>query len=370
VLHRSLPATVKANDSPRWRHLIAPAVDGWPDLVAQAMGPVLRVGRPSTTFLKVGARSLLPATTVARALGPKAGALFIGIAAHANTHLSRALSSSAGIALAAAGHVGGWPCSRRGSQSITDALAARFESLGGTIEFGSEVRSLVDLPTSDVVLFDTSPRSLLSIAGNRLPSGYARSLRRFRQGAAAFKIDYALDAPVPWINEDSQRAGTVHVGGAWQEVAAAEAEVQAGRVSETPFVLVGQQSIFDSTRAPEGKHTLWAYCHVPNGCTVDMTRRVEAQIERFAPGFKDRVLARAVTAPSQLEAYNPNCVGGDVAGGATDRLQTLFRPRIARDPYRVPGTNLWLCSASTPPGGGVPGLCGMHAARSVLRVVA
>lgn len=348
----------------RWHALYDPIVRDWDAIAGDMLGPVLRVPRHPIDFLRMGIRLLPPATAVARWLGDRDGALFAGVAAHAITSLSRPMSATAGVALVTAGYAGGWPCARRGSQSIADAMVAELERLGGKVECGREVRSLGDIPPAGAVVFDTSAWAAHAIAGAAVPS-----FRRFRRGGGSFKIDYALDGPVPWTNEESRRAGTVHLGGTWQDVAAAEADVFKGRAPERPFVLVAQQSLFDDTRAPAGKHTLWAYCHVPNACTVDMTDRIEAQLERFAPGFRDLVLARHVTTPAQLEAYNPNLVGGDIAVGASDGLQTLFRPRIARDPYRI-GEKLWLCSAATPPGAGVHGLCGMYAARSVLSAAA
>lgn len=344
----------------RWHAFFDPLVRRW-DVVTEMLGPVLTVPKHPVDFLRFGLRSLAPATLVARTLGDRDGSLFAGIAAHAITNLSRPLTSTAAVALVAAGEVGGWPCAKGGSQSIADAMVARLTALGGSLECDRDVRSLADLPPTVAVLFDTTPRQLHRIAGGLVPS-----FPRFRYGSGSFKIDYALDGPVPWTNAECRRAGTVHLGGHWREVAAAAADVHAGRHPERPYVLVAQQSVFDATRAPAGTHTLWVYCHVPSGSTVDMTDRIEAQLERFAPGFRDLVLARHVTTPAQLEAYNPNYVGGDIAAGAPDGLQTLFRPHVAVDPYRVKGTNLWLCSAATPPGPGVHGLCGVHAARSVL----
>jgi phytoene dehydrogenase-like protein len=346
----------------RWRRLFDPIVRRWREIADNQLGPVLNGTRHPVDFLRMGIRSLPPATVVARWLGDHDGALFTGVAAHANTHLGRPLSATAGVALFAAGDAGGWPCARGGSQSIADAMVARLSELGGTVECNHPVQSIDELPKARAYVFDTSPWALRTIAGDRVPS-----FAHFRHGAASFKVDYALDGPVPWRDEPSRRAGTVHLGGDWRDVARAEADVFRGRHPERPYVLVAQQSLFDDTRAPTGKHTLWAYCHVPNASTVDMTDRIERQLERFAPGFKDLVLARHVTPPAQIEAHNPTMVGGDIAVGAPDGLQVLFRPRIARDPYRA-GEDIWLCSGATPPGAGVHGLCGVHAARSVLRV--
>lgn len=346
---------------PRWRTLFDPILRAWDHIASDLLGPVVRVPHHPVDFLRMGIRSLPPATAVARWLGDRDGALFTGVAAHANTHLGRPLSATAGIALVAGGNASGWPAARGGSQSIADGMVRELERLGGRVECGQEVQSLRDVPPARAVLFDTTPWAAHEIVGNAVPT-----FHRFRRGSAAFKVDYALDGPVPWKNPESRRAGTVHVAGTWQEIAACESEVFRGRAPEKPYLLVAQQSLFDDTRAPTGKHTLWAYCHVPNGCAVDMTERMDAQLERFAPGFRDLVLGRAVTTPAGIEAYNPTMRGGDFAIGAADGLQVLFRPRIARDPYRI-GERYWLCSAATPPGGGVHGLCGMHAARSVLR---
>jgi phytoene dehydrogenase-like protein len=303
---------------------------------------------------------------VAKALGPKAGALFLGTAAHANTSMSAPLSSAAGLALAAAGHAGGWPLAKGGSQAIADALVRDIQAHGGTIECGRPVTDVDELPRARAVLFDTSPWQLLEIAGHRLPATRRWRYRRFRKGNGSFKVDYALDGPIPWTSEAARRAGTVHVGGKVEALLQSEHDVGHGRIPDAPFVLTTQQSLFDDTRAPAGKHTFWVYCHTPNGSTVDMTERIERQIDRFAPGWRDLVLARHVTPPMGLEAYNPNYVGGDIAAGAPDLLQVLFRPVIAVDPYRTGAEGIYLCSASTPPGAGVHGLCGWWAAKSAL----
>ncbi|MCU1377469.1 MAG: FAD-dependent oxidoreductase [Acidimicrobiales bacterium] len=367
-LHRTLDDTVAANDEgDGWRRLLGSLVEHWPETAGAIMGPPILGPRHPISLLRFGLRALPPVSTVTRMLGPKAGALFVGTAAHANTSLRRPLSSAAGLALAAAGHAGGWPLARGGSQSIADALVADLEAHGGTIECGRPVTSIDELPRSRAVLFDTTPWQLLDIAGHRLPAVRQWRYRRFRRGNGSFKIDYALDGPVPWTADAARRAGTVHLGGAVPDLLDAEDDVSNGRIPERPFVLVAQQSVFDDSRAPEGKHTLWVYCHVPNGSTVDMTERIERQIDRFAPGWRDLVLARHVTPPMGLEAYNANYVGGDIAAGAPDLLQVLFRPVIAVDPYRAGAEGIYLCSASTPPGGGVHGLCGWWAAQSALK---
>jgi phytoene dehydrogenase-like protein len=272
--------------------------------------------------------------------------------------------------LLALGHAVGWPVARGGSQAITSALRAELESLGGTVETGREVRSLSEIPASArAVLFDTSPRALVSVCGDEVPAGYRAALSRFKYGPGVFKLDYALSEPVPWRASECRRAGTIHVGGTFEEIAASELTVSRGGHPDRPYVLVGQQSLVDATRAPAGHHTLWAYCHVPNGSGVDMTSAIEAQIERFAPGFRDCVLARAARGPDALEAENPNYVGGDINCGAATLRQTFIRPAVRASPYTTGNPRLFLCSSATPPGGGVHGMCGYHAARAALRGV-
>jgi phytoene dehydrogenase-like protein len=266
-------------------------------------------------------------------------------------------------------HLVGWPVARGGSQRIADALAAHVRALGGAVETGHPVRTLGDIPPARAVLFDLAPRPVLRLAAHRFPPRYRRWLERFRHGPGVFKLDWALDGPIPWTAEACLRAGTVHVGGRLEEVAAAEAAAWEGRVPERPFLILAQPSLFDPTRAPSGAHTAWAYCHVPNGSDVDMTERMEAQVERFAPGFRDRILARHAMSPVRMEAYNPNYVGGDIIGGAQDLVQVFVRPAPRLDPYATPDPRIFLCSSSTPPGGGVHGMCGYHAARSALRGV-
>lgn len=372
VLHRSLDDTVGGlgDDGATWNRHIGWAARRWDDLAPAVLGPILRVPRHPVTLAGFGARSLAPTTWAGRRFSTdEARGLLAGAAAHAFLPLSRPLTTAAGLMLLASCHVAGWPAARGGSQAIPDAMAARLAELGGEIHTGRLVRSLSDLPPSRAVLLDVTPRQLLAIAGDDLPSSDRRRLARFRYGPGVFKIDYALSEPVPWANPDARRAGTVHVGGTMREVARSEAEVAAGRHSDRPFVLVAQQSLFDDTRAPAGQHTLWTYCHVPAGSSVDMTTAMEAQIERFAPGFRDVVLARHSADSRWYEAYNPNIVGGDIAGGSNTGLQMLLRPRPGRHPYRTGDPRLFLCSASTPPGGGVHGMSGWHAARDALATV-
>jgi phytoene dehydrogenase-like protein len=371
VLERSLGATAAGlgHDGDAWRALIGPSVRDWSAVVGQFMGP-LRLPRRPLALARFGARAVLPATVVVRRFaGEPAKALFAGMAAHAIQPLTRPVTAGFGLVLAAAGHAVGWPFPRGGSQRLADALAGYLRALGGEIQTGRQVRDLGELPAARAVLLDISPRGLVDLAGERLPARYRRSLLRFRHGPGAFKVDYALDGPVPWAAPECARAGTVHLGGTAAEIAAAEADAAAGRVTERPFTLVAQQGLFDSTRAPAGKQALWAYCHVPNGCTVDMTDAVTTQIERFAPGFRDRILASVAHSPAQLEAYNPNYVGGDITGGAHSAYQLLARPVPRVVPHRTPLSGVFLCSASTRPGAGVHGACGVLAARAALASV-
>ncbi|MEJ2292976.1 MAG: NAD(P)/FAD-dependent oxidoreductase, partial [Deinococcales bacterium] len=296
-----------------------------------------------------------------------ARALWAGLAAHGMLPLEAPLSSAGATVLAAAGHAVGWPLARGGSSAVAEALATDLRDHGGEIVTGQRVDDLDALPASRAVLLDLTPREVLRVTADRLPEGYHRQLRRYRYGPGVFKVDYALDGPVPWQAEACAHAGTVHLAGTLEEIASSERAVAAGRAPSHPFVLLAQPSLFDPGRAPAGRHTLWAYCHVPHGSDVDMTERIETQIERFAPGFRQRILARATTNAPSFEAYNPNFVGGDVNGGLLDLRQLLARPALRLDPYATPDPRLFLCSAATPPGGGVHGMAGFHAARSVWR---
>lgn len=370
VLHRSVADTADGlgPDGPAWRRLFEPLVRNWSTLLPQLLGPVVSVPRHPFAMARFGIDAVQPATWVAKRFETEeAAALFGGCAAHAILPLTRPLTAAFGLMLAGSAHADGWPVAGGGSQRVADALAARLAELGGEVRTGVRVRSLADLPPHRIAMFDTNPGQLSSIAGDALPARFRGRLERFEHGPGAFKIDYALDGPVPWENDECRRAGTVHVVGTMAELVAAEADVAAGRMPERPYVLVVQPTIFDASRAPEGKHTLWAYAHVPHGYDGDATDAIEQQIERFAPGFRDVVSARRTTAPSGLEAYNANCVGGDIAGGAHTGLQLVFRPTVALRPYVTPNPSLFLCSASTPPGAGVHGMCGWHAAERALR---
>jgi phytoene dehydrogenase-like protein len=373
VLERSLDATAEAlgRDAGAWRRVVGPLVRDWDGLTASILAPMLRVPRHPVTMARFGLRAVLPAKTLAGRLfdGDAARGLFAGLAAHAILDLGSPLTSSFGLTFAASGHAVGWPAAKGGSQRLADALVSYLRALGGEVETGRRVASLADLPPAGAVLFDLTPRQVAAIAGDRLDHRARRRFSRYRYGPGSFKIDYALDGPVPWKADDCGRAGSVHVGGTLEEVVAAERDVAQGRHPERPFVLTSQPSRFDPTRAPAGKHTFWAYCHVPHGSTVDMTAAVEDQLERFAPGFRDLVLARHTMFPADLERHNANNVGGDVAGGSHGGLQLVARPRLAADPYRLPieGLDAYLCSASTPPGAGVHGMCGWWAAKSALK---
>jgi len=375
VLERSLEATVDAlgTDGPAWRRLAGPLVAGWPALSAALLGPLLRVPRHPVPLARFGLRAVLPATTLARHLFASAGAraAFAGLAGHSILDLRRPLTAAFGLVFAATAHTVGWPLVAGGSGRIADALVSYLASLGGEVVTGHPVGSLADVPDARALLFDVTPRQLVGIAGDRLDAGYRRRLSRYRYGPGAFKIDYALEGAVPWAAPACARAASVHVGGTLEEIAAAEAEVARGGHPERPFVLCTQPSLFDATRAPAGRHTFWAYCHVPHGSDVDMTAAVEAQIERFAPGFRDRVLARNVMGPAAAEAHNGNYIGGDIAGGSHGGLQSLSRPVLSPHPYTVPleGRPAFLCSSSTPPGAGVHGMCGWWAARAAFEVL-
>lgn len=369
VLHRSVEVTADGlgADAQAWRRLVGWPAAHWGQLAPQVLGPVLRPPRHPLALARFGLRALPPATWAIRRFSTEqAAALFVGAAAHAFLPLSRPLTSSFGVMLLASGHVAGWPFARGGSQRIVDAMAARLVELGGEIRTGRPVRTPGDLPAARAVLADLTPRQVVAIWGDSMPGRYRRRLERYRYGPAAFKIDYALSEPVPWTNEAARRAGTVHVGGTVAEVAAAEADAFAGRHHDRPFVLVAQPTLVDPSRAPHGRHTLWVYAHVPHASTVDATEAIEAQIERFAPGFRDVVLARHVASPAWFESYNENNVGGDIAGGSHEALQLLFRPTLGLRSYRTPVDGLYLCSASTPPGGGVHGMGGRNAALAVL----
>jgi phytoene dehydrogenase-like protein len=370
VLERDLTAAAAelGRDGRAWRALVQPVVEHWPQFAADALGPVVRVPRHPLLMAQFGLSAFQPALTLAKSrfTSERTRALFAGLAGHSFLALDRPLSSAIGIILGAAAHIAGWPVAQGGAQAITNALIAQLQDLGGEIQTGTRITSLDQIDAHDApILCDVTPRQLLAIAGNRLRTGYASRIRRFRYGPGAFKIDYALSEPIPWRAVECRRAITVHVGGSMDEIAQSEYAVTHGSVSDRPFALVVQPSLYDAMRAPEGKHTAWAYCHVPNGSVVDLASRIEDQIERFAPGFRDCVLARRVLSPSALQSMNANLIGGDINGGELSMSQFMFRPTLG---YYATGTpNLYLCSSSTPPGGGVHGMCGYHAAHAALR---
>jgi phytoene dehydrogenase-like protein len=372
VLHRSVTATGQTlgADGEAWDDLMRPFLANADEFFADVLRPV-RIPSHPFRMARFGAIGLRSCASVVRSRfrEPKAKALFAGCAAHSFLALDALGSASFGLVLALVGHATDWPCAKGGSQLIVDSLAAYLRSMGGEITVGRDVRSLRDVPDSRAVLFDVSPRALDQIAGDHLPGSYRRQLRSFRRGPAVFKIDWALSGPIPWQAPECLRAATVHVGGRFEELLASEDAAINGRIAERPFVLVAQQSMFDRTRAPEGQHTGWAYCHVPNGATEDMTERIERQIERFAPGFRDKILARRTMSPADVEAHNANMIGGDIGGGANDLSQFFFRPTRRWNPYTTPNPRLFLCSSSTPPGGGVHGMCGYWAAHSALTKV-
>jgi phytoene dehydrogenase-like protein len=373
VLLRSIDDTVAGlgADGDTWRRTFQPLVDRFDALAAGALGPLLRVPRHPFALARFGMRGALSATALAgRFATEEARALFGGSAAHMIQPLTRPFSASVGVLLTAAGHRAGWPVAAGGSDAIPAALASLLTELGGRIETGVRVTSLADLPPARLVLFDTSPTALAAIAGDRLPARTARAYRRWRYGPAAYKVDLAVDGGVPWTNDACRRAGTVHVAGTFDELVTAEAEVAAGRLPSRPFVLVGQQYLADPSRSVGDVHPVWAYAHVPRGFTGDATDVLLDQIERFAPGTRDRIVGMHVTGPAALERYNANYVGGDIGTGANDLRQLIVRPRAALDPYATGIPGMYLCSAAAPPGAGVHGMCGHLAARRALRHLA
>ena len=370
VLRMSLDRTAAGlgRDAGAWRRVFGPLLRGFPDLADEVLGPIVHRPRHAIRLARFGLRAVPSATVLARAFRTdEARALFAGSAAHIMRPLTRPATASVGVMLTAAAHHVGWPVAVGGSQAITTALARLLVDLGGTIETGVEVASLAQLPPSASVVFDTAPGALDAIAGDRLPPRTRRAFGRWRHGPAAFKLDLAVDGGVPWTSEPCRRAGVVHLGGTIEEIVSTEAAVARGRLPERPFVLVGQQYLCDPQRSVGDVHPIWAYAHVPSGYAGDASETIIDQIERFAPGIRERIVGRHVMSPSDLGAYNANYVGGDIATGANDLRQLLFRPRVALDPYGTGTAGLYLCSAATPPGAGVHGMCGHHAARRVLR---
>jgi len=369
TLERSVEATADGlgDDAGAYRRLMAPLVESAEGLFSDLLGP-LRPPRHPLALLRFGLRAVRSGWGLSHSWfrGRAARGLIAGLAGHSILPLERSPSAAIALILGLAGHAVGWPFPRGGAGRIADALAAYFRKLGGTIETGRPIGTIDELPRSRVVLLDVTPRQVLALAGHRLPARYRRSLAKYRYGPGVFKIDWALSGPIPWANESCRRAGTVHVGGTLEEIAAAERAPWRSEHHPRPFVLVAQQSLFDPTRAPAGRHVGWAYCHVPNGSTVDMTEAIEAQIERFAPGFRERIMARHTMNTAAMERHNPNYIGGDITGGVTDWWQLFTRPVPRLNPYTTPNPELFICSSSTPPGGGVHGMCGFHAARAAL----
>jgi phytoene dehydrogenase-like protein len=354
--------SVLGPDGKRWRRLMQPFVNRWSVLSAEILRPLHVLTAHPFLLARFALAGFPSAKTLAHIFrSERTKALFAGLAAHSFLSLDEPLSAAFGVILGAAAHAVGWPIPRGGAQSITDALGGHLSTLGGTVKTSTRIDDLSPIKDYDAVLCDVTPHQLLRIARNRFPPRFARKLAKFRYGAGTFKIDYALHSPIPWKAPECVRAATVHLGGSFQEIAASEYDMSHGRHSERPFVLLAQPSLFDSTRAPAGKHTAWAYCHVPNSSIVDMLEPLESQIERFAPGFRDCILARRVFSPSALEKMDANLIGGDISGGAMDLRQFFFRPTWRH--YATPVSNIYICSSSTPPGGGVHGMCGHNAAK-------
>lgn len=369
ALTRSLAGTAASLgvDKDSYLRLFTPFVESWPHIAKDVLGPLQFPSHP-IDMARFGLQALRSAKALSeRFVTPQAKGLWAGITAHSMLPLTATATAAIGLVLSVAGHHYGWPVPKGGSQSIADALAACFTAMGGEIVTNFYVKQLDQLPPARAVLFDVSPKQLLEIAGHRFSSFYTGQLKRYRYGMGVFKIDWALDGPVPFTAEACRQAGTVHLGNTFAEVAASEQEVWLGRHPDKPYVLLAQQGLFDTSRAPEGKQAVWAYCHVPNGSVVDMTEKIEAQVERFAPGFRDRILQRHTMNTQQVEAYNPNYYGGDINGGVLDITQLFTRPALRPSPYRTSAKGLYICSASTPPGGGVHGLCGYHAAKRALK---
>jgi phytoene dehydrogenase-like protein len=372
VMLRSLEETAAGLGAAgrRWRRVFGPPAQSYDALTEDIYRPLAHLPRHPLRLLRFGLPAAAPATVLGRWLGtPEAAALFGGVAAHSYARLDLPLSSSIGMALVSSGHAYGWPVAKGGSMALAKAWAAVIKAHGGRIETGRRVRSLDELPAADAVVLDLAPAGVLELAGERLPGRVARAYRRYKHGPGAFKVDLAVEGGVPWAFEPARRAGTVHVAGGFEELVAAETEVNRGRMPERPFVLVGQQYLADPGRSQGDLHPVWAYAHVPSGYGGDATETVLDQIERFAPGLRDRIVARATRSPAEIEAANANFLGGDILTGANSPLQTLVRPRIAAVPYRTGIPGVFVCSAATPPGAGAHGINGFNAAEAALRTL-
>jgi phytoene dehydrogenase-like protein len=354
-------------DKETYRKLLNPLVNNWPGMVKDLLGP-LHFPKHPIDMAAFGLNALRSATSLAgKFKSREARGLWAGMAAHSLQPLSNLATSAFGLVLMAAGHIKGWPVAKGGSKQIANALGSYFLSIGGKIETGIPVRTMKDIPASAVVLFDLTPKQILEIAGERFSGIYSWQLRRYRYGMGVFKIDWALDGPIPFTAPECCKAGTVHLGNTYEEIVYGEEMTNAGILPEKPFVLLAQQSLFDPLRAPKGKHTAWAYCHVPNGSEKDMTNAIENQVERFAPGFKDLILAKHKMNTREIEDYNSNYIGGDINGGVIDLGQLFTRPVLRSSPYRTSARGIYICSSSTPPGGGVHGMCGYNAAKQALK---
>lgn len=371
VMYPSLDQTAEAQgkDALAYRKLFEPIVFNFEQLAPQLLAPFSPFPDTPLLMARFGWNAVKSARSLAfsKFVSHRTRALFGGLSAHSILPLEKNLSAAIGLVLGAVAHHRGWPLPKGGSHQITKALASYFQSLGGEIETGIEVESLGQLEDARTIFFDVTPQQVLDIAGSSIPSGYAKKLKRYRYGAGVFKLDIALDGPIPWKDENCLKAGTVHLGGTFNEVAASEQAMFEGKHSEKPYVLVAQQSLFDDRRAPEGKHTAWAYCHVPRGSTRDMTDIILNQIERFAPGFRDQIIAQHAMNTQDMHRYNPNYIDGDINGGLQDITQLFTRPAGLFNPYHIPDTSFYICSSSTPPGGGVHGMCGYHAAMAALK---
>jgi phytoene dehydrogenase-like protein len=370
VLYQSIEATTArmGPDGTRWRRAVGDLAAGFDQLAHDLLRPVINVPHHPIRLAAFGPRAVLPATAMARWFRTEqARALFGGAAAHVYTRLDRPLTASLGLMIVASGHRYGWPVAQGGSGSIIEALAAALNAYSGSVTTKVTVASRKDIPDADIVMLDLSPAAVLSIYGDVMPGRIKRSYRRYREGSSAFKVDFAIEGDIPWTNPDCSRAGTVHLGGTFAEIADTERQRAQGKMAQRPFLLVGQQYLADPSRSAGNVNPIWAYAHVPFGYTGDATAAVVDQIERFAPGFRDRITATVSTSAAELQAYNPNYIGGDIIGGANDGLQVILRPRFAVNPYATGVPGVYLCSQSTPPGAGIHGLCGYHAADSALR---
>lgn len=369
ALYPSMEETAMAlgDDYDHYKKLISPLVSQWVDLSADFLGP-LRFPKHPLKLASFGVKAIQPATWLVKSFNnPHTSALFAGMAAHSIQPLSNWATSAIGMVLMASGHVAGWPVAKGGSQSLADALLGYFLANGGEFRSGWMVKDINELPQAKAVLFDVAPRHLLSIAGQRFSKLYKWQLNRYKYGMGVFKVDFALSGPVPWLSEDARKAGTVHLGGSFEEIRQAEDVIWQGKFSNNPYVLIAQQSLVDPGRAPKGKHTLWAYCHVPSGSRIDITETIIRQVEKSAPGFRDLILASNSMNAEEYEAYNPNYIGGDINAGVQDITQIFTRPALRRSPYRTSSKGVYICSSSTPPGGGVHGMCGYFAGMQVIK---